>query len=94
MESRDSRDVIEAGLAGLRAHDAAPECVEKIRARCLAALEAQRRQARAHPSRHSSWWGRLEPALALGCSAAYLAVAVGLSLHLASAVQGVRMLLR
>jgi hypothetical protein len=94
MESRESWDAIEAGLAGLRAHDVGPERAERIRARCLVALEAQRRAARARPSQHSSWRGWLEPAVALGCSAAYLAVTVGLSVHLASAVQGLRALVR
>jgi hypothetical protein len=94
MESRESWDEIEAGLASLRAHDVRRERAERIRTRCLAALEAQRGRAKARPAGQASWWGRLEPAIALGCSVVYLAAAVGLSVHLASAVQGLRSLLR
>jgi hypothetical protein len=59
----------------LRVYDADPERVERIRARCVALLEARRRGgARGAPS--TGWRGRLEPAVAIGLGALYLADAI------------------
>jgi hypothetical protein len=75
-------DAFDIGLGGLRTYDADPERVERIRARCLAALMAQRQKERARRLRFNAWRRRLEPALALGLSALYLAAAVSGSLAL------------
>jgi hypothetical protein len=61
----------------LRVHDADPARVERIRARCLAVLAERRRKEAARRQPPSVWQGWLEPALALGLSALYLAAAVG-----------------
>lgn len=75
---------VDTGLAALRVHDADPERVERIRARCLWILAAQRRKGETPRARHAAWIpgrpkrpaGWLEPALALGLGALYLAEAV------------------
>jgi len=59
----------------LRVHDAAPERVERIRARCVAVLERRRREVRAHGARATAPRGSLEPAIAVGLCALYLAEA-------------------
>jgi hypothetical protein len=69
-------DEVEMGLSALRVHDADPERVERIRTRCLAELAARRRQAEAQGARAAGWRVWLEPALALGLGALYLAEAV------------------
>jgi hypothetical protein len=69
-------DEVDEGLRALRVHDARPERVERIRARCAAALEARRPRPEARPARTLGWRDWLEPAFALGLSALYLAEAV------------------
>ena len=64
----------------LRVHDADPERVERIRARCLSALAAQRRRAAAGVPDAAGERGWLEPAVALGLGAIYLADAVARAL--------------
>jgi hypothetical protein len=76
MTTWEPEDVVEEGLSALRAHDAPPERVERIRARCVSVLEARRCRAAERGSRVSGWRGWLEPALALGLGALYLAEAV------------------
>ncbi len=78
----DSMDVFEKGLAGLQTCDADPQRTERIRARCLAALKAQRPRERSGRSRLADWRRRLEPAVAFGLSALYLVAAVASSLAL------------
>jgi hypothetical protein len=82
MPNREPWDEIEAGLTGLCVHDAYPERVERIRLRCVAALAAQRRRDQARRARPFIWRGWLEPAVALGLSAIYLAAAIRTSLAL------------
>jgi len=60
----------------LRVYDADPDRVERIRARCLARLEARRSGGRAGARHASGWRRRLEPALAVGLGALYLADAI------------------
>ena len=79
---RESRDELERSIASLQTCDANPLRVERIRALCLAALEAQRRNERSEQSRLAGWLRWLEPAAAFGLSALYLAAAVSSSLAL------------
>jgi hypothetical protein len=58
----------------LRVYDADAERVERIRARCVAVLEARRHGARG--SRAPAWRTWLEPAVAVGVGVLYLAEAV------------------
>ena len=76
MSTREPGDEVEEGLRALRAHDAPQERVERIRARCVAALEARRPRPEPPPSRTLTWRDWLEPAFALGLGALYLAEAV------------------
>ncbi len=73
-------DMSDSVLAGLRVHDASPARVERIRARCLEALEARRKKAQ-RPSLEI-WKRWLEPAVAFSLSVVYLIAAVGSSLAL------------
>ena len=73
MTSRESGDTAIEELGALRRHDATPECAERIRARCTAALAARRTALAPRPS--SSWRSWVEPALALGLGALYIAEA-------------------
>jgi hypothetical protein len=66
----------------LRVHDADPERAERIRARCLSVLEARRRREEGRAAQRGGWRGWLEPALAVGLSALYLAEAVTRALAL------------
>ena len=59
----------------LRVHDADPERVERIRARCAAVLERRRREVESRASRAAAPRGWLEPAVAVGICALYLAEA-------------------
>ncbi len=77
-----SWDTLESALAGLRAHDADPDRVERTRVLCVAALAGRRRERKRRLGRIVGRRGWLEPALALGMSALYLAVAIGQSLAL------------
>ena len=76
MTTKDRRDDVDAGLSALRAHDADPRRARAIRERCLAALSARRARAAARDERTTPWHAWLEPALALGLCALYLAAAV------------------
>ena len=60
-------------LSALRVHDADPERVERIRARCVAVLVARRSTKKAR--RPAPWRVWLEPALAFGLGTLYLAEA-------------------
>jgi len=79
---RETWDSFEAGLRGLHTHDADPGRVERIRARCLAALALERQRERARRSRFTAWRIWLEPAVACGLSALYLVAAFSSSLAL------------
>ncbi len=82
MAINGSRDGIEAGLASLQTHDAGALRIERIRARCLVALEAQQRRANGRGPLGRSCRRWLEPAAAFALSALYLTAAVGSSLAL------------
>jgi len=62
MSTWEPGDEVEEGLRALRAHDAPQETVERIRARCVASLEARRARSEASRSRPLSWRDWLEPA--------------------------------
>jgi hypothetical protein len=64
----------------LRVYDADPERVERIRARCVAALERRRRETERRGARGPVWRTWLEPAVAVGVSILYLADAVARAL--------------
>ena len=72
----------ERALAELSVHDADPERVERIQARCLAALARRRRKAANRREAIALWRNRLEVALAAGLSAFYLAGAVERTLEI------------
>jgi len=78
MAIRESDDAVEEVLSALRVHDADPERIERIRARCLSALSAPRRRTEAKERRtpRPAWTAWIEPALALGLGALFLADAV------------------
>jgi hypothetical protein len=73
MTTWEPGGAIDVAVSALRVHDASPERVERIRARCLAALAARRGREEA---RFVRWRGWLEPAFALGLGVLYLAEAV------------------
>lgn len=77
MPNPDFWDALDASLAGLRVHDADPEPVERIRARCVAALGPR-------PTRHppDAWRRWIEPAVACCLGALYLAVVASQALPL------------
>jgi hypothetical protein len=62
-------------LSALRGHDADPERVERIRARCLAVLAARHPAEPGRAGRPGPWRVWVEPALAFGLGALYLAEA-------------------
>lgn len=66
----------------LPVHDADPDRVERIRLRCVAVLERQRREAEARRSRVPTSGGWLEPAIAVVVCALYLADAFARALAL------------
>jgi hypothetical protein len=76
MTTWEPGDEVETELSTLRVHDVAPERVERIRARCVSALAAQRRKKDSRSVSFAGWRSWLEPALALGLGALYLAEAV------------------
>jgi hypothetical protein len=76
MPTWEPGDEVDEGLCALRAHDASPKRVERIRARCLATLASRREEEESRARRLAGWRDWLEPALALGLSALYLADAV------------------
>ncbi len=80
MPTEHSWETLESGLAGLRAYDADPDRVERTRLLCVAALVAERRRRERRLRRIFGRRGWLEPALAFGVSAIYLAVAISQSL--------------
>lgn len=57
----------------LRIHDADPERVERIRARCVSILQQRRRESEARGSRPTTWRSWLEPSIAVGVGVLYLA---------------------
>ena len=76
MTTWEPEDAVEEDLSALRVHDASPERVERIRARCVAALEARRKVKTPGSGRGTAWRAWLEPAFALGLGVLYLAEAV------------------
>jgi hypothetical protein len=76
MTTWEPEDAPEEDLSALRIHDASPERVERIRARCVAVLAAGRKAEEARAGRAVPWRVWLEPALALGLGALYLAEAI------------------
>ena len=72
----DPEDSVEEALAVLRVHDASQERVERIRAKCLADLAARRGRQRPRGGSVARWPSWLEPTVALGLGAIYLADAV------------------
>ena len=76
MTTWEPRDAVDEDLSALRVHDASPERVERIRARCVAVLAARRTADEERAGRAAPWRAWLEPALALGLGALYLAEAV------------------
>jgi hypothetical protein len=76
MTTWEPGDAVDEGLAALRVHDASPERVERIRARCLGVLAARRERERLSRESLVGWRNWLEPAFALGLGALYLAEAV------------------
>jgi len=72
-------DELNESLAHLQNLDADPYRVERIHARCLAALEAERRKSGPFFAGWRSW---LEPAAAFGLSALYLIAAITSSIAL------------
>jgi hypothetical protein len=79
MTRWEPEDEIEEALRALRVHDAPGDRVERIRATCLSALAARRPRPAASAGR-SGWRGWLEPAVALGLGALYLAEALSRAL--------------
>ena len=76
MTSWEPTNAIDEDLTALRVHDTDPARVERIRARCVAVLAARLEVERARPQRTAPWRVWLEPALALGLGALYLAETV------------------
>ena len=76
MTTWEPEDAVEEDLSALRVRDASPERVERTRARCVAVLAARRKAEEASAGRPEPWRAWLEPALALGLGALYLAEAV------------------
>ncbi len=82
MAINGSRDEFGLSLAGLQTHDAGAKRIERIRARCLVALEAQQRRNRGCSPSPAAWRCWLEPAAAFALGGFYLAAAIGSSLAL------------
>ena len=80
MTTWERDDEVAGALRTLRVHDASPERAERTRAQCLAVLQARRKAEKARRRRPASWRTWLEPALALGLGALYLAEAVARAL--------------
>ncbi len=78
----DSRHDLEKALAGLPTLDADPERIERIRLRCLHALNASHAHKPGLQTPFVQWRRRLELTAVLSLSAVYLAVAVTSSLSL------------
>lgn len=73
---------LEDALAGLTAHDAPPERVERVRARCRSELARRRRRASGRRQAVAAWRLRLETAVATGLGALYLASALERALEI------------
>ena len=73
---------LDDGLAALTSHDAQPERVESIRARCLSELARRRRRAGARRQATAVWRARVETAVAAGLGALYLASALERALEI------------
>ncbi len=80
MGIEDFTDVLEPVFESLRTYDIDALKAERIRARCLVELEAQR--GHSNRARFAAWQRWLEPAAAFALSALYIAAAIGSSLHL------------
>ena len=80
MTSWEPVGEVEEALRALRAHDAGHERAERIRARCVAALEARRKVESPAKAPRTGWRAWLEPAFAMGLGALYLAEAIGRAL--------------
>ncbi len=78
----DSRHELDKDLAGLPTLDAGPERIERIRTRCLNALEAKHGLNPRLRTALSPWRPRLELAAAFSLGVVYLAAAVTSSLAL------------
>jgi hypothetical protein len=76
MTTWEPGDAVDEGLAALRVHDASPERVERIRARCLGVLVSRRGKEKPRGRSLAGWTSWLEPALAFSLGALYLAEAV------------------
>jgi len=76
MTTWEPEDEVAEDLCALRVHDASPERVERTRACCVGVLAARRKAEAARAGRAAPWRAWLEPALALGLGALYLAEAV------------------
>ena len=76
MRTWEPGDAVDEGLSALRVHDASPERVERIRARCLEVLASRREKAQSRSRPLAGWTSWLEPALAFSLGALYLAEAV------------------
>jgi hypothetical protein len=76
MTSWEPGDEVEEALGALRVHDAGRERAERVRERCVAALQARRKVEAPVAGRGKAWRAWLEPAFALGLGALYLAEAV------------------
>ena len=63
-------------LAALPVHDADPDRVARIRARCLEALDRPRRKQEARDQAVALWRARLEAWAATGLAALFIAAAV------------------
>jgi hypothetical protein len=72
----DPENSVEEALASMRVHDASPERVERTREKCLAVLAARRRRQGSRAASVVGWRSWLEPAVALGLGALYLADAL------------------
>jgi predicted deacylase len=76
MTTWELGEAVDEGLSALRVHDASPERVEWIRARCLGVLVSRREKEKSRGRPFAGWTSWLEPALALSLGALYLAEAV------------------
>jgi hypothetical protein len=76
MTTWERGDAVDEGLSALRVHDASPERVERIRARCLGVLVSRRGKEKPRGRSLAGWTSWLEPALAFSLGALYLAEAV------------------
>jgi hypothetical protein len=80
MPELEHGEVVDAGLAALRPHDAPSDRVARIRACCVVTLAACRSRPEARRVRTLSWRDWFEPALAFGLSVLFLADVVARSL--------------